>query len=87
MKFTIGFEKEDLKKLHNYWDEIVLTNQWTEGKFTKMFEEKWSEYNQLPSVSFSSWTGAAMAALGFFDVKGKTILVLRIRLWQPLKRN
>ncbi|MBP7506971.1 MAG: DegT/DnrJ/EryC1/StrS family aminotransferase [Prolixibacteraceae bacterium] len=74
MKFTIGFEKEDLKKLHNYWDEIVLTNQWTEGKFTKMFEEKWSEYNQLPSVSFSSWTGAAMAALDFFDVKGKTIL-------------
>ncbi len=74
MKFTIGFEKEDLKKLHGFWDEIVRTNQWTEGKFTKLFEEKWSEYNRLESVSFSSWTGAAMAALDFFDVKGKTIL-------------
>jgi len=23
MKFTIGFEKEDTKKLHEYWDDII----------------------------------------------------------------
>jgi len=74
MKFTIGFEKEDLKRLHGFWDEIIQTHQWTEGKFTTMFEEKWSEYNKLDSISFSSWTGAAMAALDFFNVKGKTVL-------------
>src|SRR3990167_2002078 len=74
MKFTIGFEKEDTKRLHTFWDEIIESNQWTEGRFTKMFEEKWAEYNKLHSVAFSSWAGAAMAALEYFNVKGKTVL-------------
>jgi len=74
MKFTVGFEKEDLKKLHGYWDEIIATNQWTEGKFMKTFEEKWALYNGLDSVSFSSWSGSALAALDFFNIKGKTVL-------------
>src|SRR3989338_5327899 len=74
MKFTIGFEKNDTKKLHEHWDEIIANQQWSEGKFTKMFEEKWTVYNQLPSVAFSSWGGAALAALEYFDIKGKTVL-------------
>ncbi len=74
MKFTIGFEKEDTKRLHRHWDEIIESQQWTEGKFTKIFEEKWSEYNQLPSVAFSSWAGAALASLDFFNVRSKVIL-------------
>lgn len=74
MKFTIGFEKEDIKKLHGYWDEIIASQQWSESKFTKMFEEKWSAYNNAESVAFSSWGGAALAALEYFDVKGKIVL-------------
>lgn len=74
MKFTIGFEKGDAKKLHGYWDEIIATEKWTEGKFTRAFEDKWSEYQGLPSLSFGSWAGAALAALEFFDVRGKTVL-------------
>lgn len=74
MKFTIGFEKKDKEKLHKYWDEIIENQQWSEGKFTKTFEEKWSEYNQLHSVAYSTWSGAALATLEFFDVKGKTVL-------------
>ena len=74
MKFTIGFEKEDLKKLHQNWDEIIATQQWSEGKFTKMFEEKWSKYNQLPAIAFSGWAGAALAALEFFNVKDRVVL-------------
>jgi len=74
MNFTIGFEKEDLKTLHAYWDEIINTQKWSEGKFTALFEEKWSLYNELPSVVFSSWAGAAMAALEYFKVCGKTVL-------------
>lgn len=74
MKFTIGFEKEDKKRLYEYWDEIIAAQKWSEGKFTKMFEEKWSEYNNLQSVTFSSWGGAALAALEFYNVRGKTIL-------------
>ncbi|MEW6006734.1 MAG: DegT/DnrJ/EryC1/StrS family aminotransferase [bacterium] len=75
MKFTIGFEKEDIPKLHKFWDEIMETQAWSEGKFTKMFEEKWSEYNQISyAIAFSSWGGAALSALEFFDVKDKTVL-------------
>jgi len=74
MKFTIGFEKEDSKILHKYWDEIIATQIWSEGRFTSLFEEKWAAYNGLPSASFSSWGGAALAALEYFNIKGKTAL-------------
>jgi len=74
MKFTIGFEKEDLDKLHASWDEIIVSGVWSEGKFTQLFEERWLFYNQLPSVAFSSWAGGAMAALEFFGVRNKVVL-------------
>lgn len=74
MKFTIGFEKNDTKILHQYWDEIIANQQWSEGKFTKMFEEKWTAYNNVESVAFSSWGGAALAALEYFNIKGKIVL-------------
>jgi hypothetical protein len=32
MKFTIGFEKEDVKKLYEYWDDIIRNQQWPEEK-------------------------------------------------------
>ena len=56
------------------WDEIIETHKWSEGKFTKTFEEKWSAYNNADSVAFSSWGGAALAALEFFNVKEKIVL-------------
>lgn len=74
MKFTIGFEKNDLNLLHKYWDEIIETQKWSEGKFTSWFEEKWAAYNGLPAVAFSSWGGSALAALEYFNVKDKTVL-------------
>jgi len=74
MKFTIGFEKEDTEKLYKYWGKIIDSQQWSEGKFTKLFEEKWSDYNQRQSVAFSSWGGAALAALEFFKVSDRTVL-------------
>ena len=74
MKFTIGFEKEDTEKLYKYWGKIIDSQQWSEGKFTKLFEERWSDYNQRQSVAFSSWGGAVLAALEFFKVSGRTVL-------------
>ena len=74
MKFKIGFDQNDKKKLFEYWDEITKNNIWSEGKFTREFEEKWSDYNQLSTVSFSSWAGAAEAALKFFDIENEIIL-------------
>ena len=74
MNFTIGFEKEDVATLHAYWDEIITAQQWSEGKFTKLFEERWSQHNRSTAVAFSSWSGGALAALEYFDVRGHTVL-------------
>ncbi|MDD4979784.1 MAG: DegT/DnrJ/EryC1/StrS family aminotransferase [Candidatus Omnitrophica bacterium] len=74
MRFAIGFEKEDTVRLHKMWDEVIQTQQWSEGKFTQIFEEKWSKYNGVDSVAFSSWGGAALAVLEFFKVEGKIVL-------------
>jgi dTDP-4-amino-4,6-dideoxygalactose transaminase len=41
---------------------------------TEAFEATWGEWNGLQAVAMSSWTGAALAALSFFEVRGKTVL-------------
>ncbi len=74
MQFSIGFDTRDLPKIHEAFDRIVASNKWTEGYYTELFEDKWSELNKLPSVSFSSWSGAALAAMEFYKLKGKTVL-------------
>ena len=74
MKFTIGFEKEDTHHLHQMWDQIIKDQIWSEGGFTKQFEEKWSSYHQSLSVVFSSWSGAALSALEYYNVRDKMVL-------------
>ena len=74
MKFKINFDLNDKKKLFDYWDDIIKNNVWSHGKYTEIFEEKWSVYNNLDSVSFSSWAGAAEAVLKFYNLEGETIL-------------
>lgn len=74
MNFSIGFDKRDLPLVHEAFDKIVSSNKWTEGYYTELFENKWSENNKLLSVAFSSWSGAALAAMEFYGLKGKTVL-------------
>ena len=74
MNFSIGFDKRDLPKVHEAFDKIVASNKWTESYYTEQFESKWSDYNGLDSVAFSSWSGAAVSAMEFFNLKGKTVL-------------
>jgi len=73
-QFSIGFDRRDRQRVHEMWDEIFQTNRWSEGPFTQKFEDLWSEWNKLGSVAFSSWAGAALAALDYFDVCGQTVL-------------
>ncbi len=73
-QFSIGFDRRDGQRVHEMWDEIFQTNRWSEGPFTQQFEELWSEWNKMGSVAFSSWAGAALAALDYFDVRGQTVL-------------
>jgi len=74
MNFSIGFDKRDLPQIHDSFNKIIISNKWTEGYFTELFENKWSEYNNLSSVAFSSWSGGAIAAMEYFNLRGKTVL-------------
>jgi dTDP-4-amino-4,6-dideoxygalactose transaminase len=72
--FTIGFDPRDRDRAHALWDGIFERQQWSDGPLTDAFETAWADWNGLPAVAMSSWAGAALAALNFFDVRGKTVL-------------
>jgi dTDP-4-amino-4,6-dideoxygalactose transaminase len=73
-EFAIGFDHRDRERLHALWDEALDAELWTDGPLTRRFEEAWAAWNGLPAVATSSWTGAALAAFEFFDVRGRTVL-------------
>ena len=72
--FRIGFDPRDKRRVYQYWDEIFTNQMWTEGKFTDLFEERWSSWNGVPAVATSAWSGAAMACMEYFDLRGKKVL-------------
>jgi len=72
--FAIGFDHRDRERLHALWDGILDDQVWSDGPLVKAFEESWEAWNELPGVAMSSWTGAALAALEFFELRGKTVL-------------
>jgi perosamine synthetase len=72
--FAIGFDLRDRERLHAFWDGILERQQWVGGPLTEAFEAAWGAWNGLPAVATSSWTGAALAALNYFDVRGQTVL-------------
>jgi dTDP-4-amino-4,6-dideoxygalactose transaminase len=72
--FAIGFDHRDRARLHELWDAVLDSEQWTEGEMTRRFEAAWAAWNGLPAVATSSWTGAALAALEFAEVRGATVL-------------
>lgn len=74
MKFSIGFDKRDKDKLFSCFEEIIQEGKWSEGKFTERFEEKWEKWNDLYSVAFSSWAGASLAVLEYYNLRSKSIL-------------
>ncbi|MGN6557484.1 MAG: DegT/DnrJ/EryC1/StrS family aminotransferase [Solirubrobacterales bacterium] len=73
-KFAIGFDHRDRARLLELWTEVLDSEQWSEGAKLKAFEERWEQWNGLPSLGLSSWAGGALAALKFAGVEGETVL-------------
>lgn len=48
--------------------------RWSEGSLTAAFEAAWATSNGLPSVAFANWSGGALAALAFAEVRGEVVL-------------
>ena len=73
-RFAIGFDRRDRARLHALWDEVIDSEQWSEGEMTARFEAAWAAWNGAGAVATASWTGGAMAALQFADVRGEVVL-------------
>src|SRR6202011_2469384 len=73
-RFAIGFDQRDRARLHELWDRALDAERWSEGELVQSFEAAWAEWNGLRAVAYSSWTGAALAALEFAQVRGATVL-------------
>ncbi len=73
-RFAIGFDPRDRARLHALIDEVLDSGRWSEASMTERFEAAWEGWNGTPAVAMSSWTGGAMAALHFAQVRGETVL-------------
>jgi perosamine synthetase len=73
-RFAIGFDSRDRERLHALWDGILDREIWSGGPVTEAFEEAWSAWNGIGAVSMASWSGAALAALAFAEVRGSVVL-------------
>jgi perosamine synthetase len=72
--FAIGFDHRDRARLHELWDDVLDRQQWSAGPLTARFESLWEAWNGRRAVSMSSWTGVALAALEFFELRGRVVL-------------
>jgi len=72
--FAIGFDQRDRGRFHELIDQVFESNRWAEGPMNAAFEEAWEKWNGAPAVATSSWSGGAMAALDWIDVKDEVVL-------------
>ncbi len=75
MRFKIGFDPKDKKKLHKYWNEILDKQLWSDGRFWPLFNEKWKNYVGVRSIALSNWSDAMRLVMKYFLLCDKTVLV------------
>jgi dTDP-4-amino-4,6-dideoxygalactose transaminase len=67
-QFAIGFDQRDRARLHALWDEVLDSQQWTEGGLVARFEALWGARHGVGAVALGGWTGGALAALRYAGV-------------------
>ncbi|QEC49853.1 aminotransferase DegT [Baekduia soli] len=67
-RFAIGFDERDRARLHELWDGVLDSQQWSEGAMVRRFEDLWGGRHDAGAVAFGSWSGGALAALEFAGV-------------------
>ena len=50
-RFAIGFDPRDRARLHALWDEVIDSQQWSEGALTRRFEAAWAERHGIGAVA------------------------------------
>jgi perosamine synthetase len=73
-QFAIGFDPRDRARLHELWDQVIDSGQWSHGPMNARFEEAWAAWNGAGAVATGSWSGGAVAALEYAGVRGEVVL-------------
>ena len=77
---VLPFEEEYRKKYYKLLDEVFESNFWSDGKMTRMFEEKFEEYTGLPSCAVTSG-GAGLSIFEYIGVRGYDVIVPANTFW------
>jgi perosamine synthetase len=74
-QFAIGFDERDRGRLHELWDAVIDSGQWSHGPMNAAFEAAWAAWNGAEAVAVNGWAGGALAALDFAGVAGRDVIV------------
>ena len=69
------------KKFYEQLELIFNSNVWTDGDKTKEFEEKFSNYVNVPAKTISSGGAGLLAILDYIDIKNKEVIVPTNTFW------
>ena len=72
--FAIGFDHRDRERLYELWERVPRHEHVVGRADRARLRGDLGAWNGLPAVASHSWTGAALAALEFFELRGKTVL-------------
>ena len=62
-QFTIGFDRRDRERVLAIWDSILEGQQWSEGEWTRRFEEAWAAWKLSKDMQRSSRLQSTNATL------------------------
>lgn len=72
---VLPFEEEYRTKYYQLLDEIFDSNFWSDGKMTRIFEEKFQKFTGLYSCAVTSGGAGLLSILEYVDVRGKEVVV------------
>jgi perosamine synthetase len=72
--FKVGFDRRDIPRVLEDWRQILEGDRWSEGPFLAALEGKLESYLRQGVAVTSSWTGAALACMEYFQMRGKRVL-------------
>lgn len=78
---VLPFEREYREKYYKLLDEIFESNFWSDGKMTRIFEEKFQEFAGLYSCAVTSGGAGLLSVLEYVNVRGKEVIVPANTFW------
>lgn len=78
---VLPFDEGCRKRYFSLLNEVFDSNQWSEGKMQRIFEEKFGELVKLSARAMSNGGAGLLAILEYLDVKGKDVVLPANTFW------